>query len=814
MVPRSPFLMELMAAQRCGAGVQSVTIHLAGVRPDTCQRLVDYMYTGTCSVRKIRDVMEVIQLRKMLQLDIDIERKIYKKETAVVNNKDVAPESQIPTQTENAPVPSDGNNFSESNREQNDDVFQPKESKEQHVSPIKLSYVRQESKSSSDEVPYENKLRLKAEKISSDGWGSSIFDRVVQSITGNSDEESEEQVDDPQAPIDFESIRKEMYKDVVSEEASPTKEEASSVKEEDAMKAPEEDTKKAPEDDNDSDSDDDSSSSDSSSSDDDSSDSDDDADKDDISRATVKPSSPAKTNIEEEDEDLGFPDLPMTVDGDDGVPTIPTSFLVQQLEDDEKRINESIASFLNGQTPTQDCSECGHSLSSDNYVLHYGIHIEDIKTAKKKLLDSEQAEEEVRLEMEMEQELDTGTASYQEPTPPPTHPLQDVRATSKSSAPVKQSDQEFAKPEDTIEVKINNLQESQKKLSKEIVNFMSKFQRGAKTLECTECQETVIQTTSVHHFKSHINDLSREIEVLMMSKRDNKRKHVQTKDEVSKRKKMSETWPPPKTSAPPQRRPSGGSSKQVDTKPRVGTEEERKKMYKRIYGRKKYQYRIQNRGEEVRVSEDEIDAEIKKEAAKFSGTGMASPNGSGISLTPSEQLRSFVQFGSKEYKHEFKKARDRLYKRKLRVLRTQGIMDNSAALDIPRADIEVEMLGRYTANKTVKAEMEKGAGDPRSDPVSSDPPMHEVRVKTEISALEDDLELSLDNVDMGELIAEAQSMFGDTTMGDIVSAVSGINLPDTSINTTLDEGVGNAINVKGSLKEKPRNYITKGKWTW
>ena len=57
-------------------------------------------------------------------------------------------------------------------------------------------------------------------------------------------------------------------------------------------------------------------------------------------------------------------------------------------------------------------------------------------------------------------------------------------------------------------------------------------------------------------------------------------------------------------------------------------------------------------------------------------------------------LRQFVHFGSKEYKHEFKKARDRLYKRKLRVLRTQGIMDNSAALDIPRADIELEMLSR------------------------------------------------------------------------------------------------------------------------
>ena len=76
--------MELMAAQRCTAGVQSVNIHLAGVRADTCQRLVDYLYTGTCSIRKIRDVMDVIALKKILQLDIDIERKIYKKDTVDV----------------------------------------------------------------------------------------------------------------------------------------------------------------------------------------------------------------------------------------------------------------------------------------------------------------------------------------------------------------------------------------------------------------------------------------------------------------------------------------------------------------------------------------------------------------------------------------------------------------------------------------------------------------------------------------------------------------------------------------------------------
>merc|ERR1712155_150325 len=131
--------------------------------------------------------------------------------------------------------------------------------------------------------------------------------------------------------------------------------------------------------------------------------------------------------------------------------------------------------------------------------------------------------------------------------------------------------------------------------------------------------------------------------------------------------------------------------------------------------------------------------------------GMLSPSGSnhGNSVSPQELLRNFVQFGSKEYKHEFKKARDRLYKRKLRVLRTQGIMDTSAALDIPRADIEVEMLSRYTANKTVQAEMEKRDAESADTGETAETApeqssegggvMHEVRVKTETSVLEEDL---------------------------------------------------------------------------
>ena len=81
-------------------------------------------------------------------------------------------------------------------------------------------------------------------------------------------------------------------------------------------------------------------------------------------------------------------------------------------------------------------------------------------------------------------------------------------------------------------------------------------------------------------------------------------------------------------------------------------------MYKRIYGRKKYQYRIKNCSENVTVSEEEIDAEIAKENAKYTGiptSGSVGDTDYSLTLSPSEMLRNYVQFGSKEYKHEFKK---------------------------------------------------------------------------------------------------------------------------------------------------------------
>ena len=84
-------------------------------------------------------------------------------------------------------------------------------------------------------------------------------------------------------------------------------------------------------------------------------------------------------------------------------------------------------------------------------------------------------------------------------------------------------------------------------------------------------------------------------------------------------------------------------------------------MYKRVYGRKKYQYRIQNRSEDVKVTDEEIDAEIALSspgrAERVAGAGRMGRGRPSKSVLPSSSPPSFVQFGSREYKHEFKKAK-------------------------------------------------------------------------------------------------------------------------------------------------------------
>merc|ERR1719418_340475 len=221
--------------------------------------------------------------------------------------------------------------------ENDDNVFESKPQQQpetKYVPPLKL-YVKPEPKpSSSDEkqskVPYENKLRLKVENNSS-GFGATIFERVVQSITADSEEEDGDEnegeihnVDDEQqktSSIDYESIRQEMYKDVVAETVPAPAEDAANVEETVSVPPVAEAVDDADSDREDNDDEDSSSSSDSSdsSSDDESSDSEDETEKDDEKTAPeikldqkILPSSKGTEDTVDVDDD-----------DDDGVPVLP-----------------------------------------------------------------------------------------------------------------------------------------------------------------------------------------------------------------------------------------------------------------------------------------------------------------------------------------------------------------------------------------------------------------------------------------------------------------------------------------------------------
>ena len=460
------------------------------------------------------------------------------------------------------------------------------------------------------------------------------------------------------------------------------------------------------------------------------------------------------------------------MEGEDGVPSINTSLLMLELSKDEERLHKAIREFMS--SPSEEpgtCGECGHQLTVDNYVLHHSIHLEDVKQAKLKLLysprkrsdeDEEEEEEDDEARMEWsadeptkeekkEEEVETAGPASLPPTPPPE--------------------------KESVEQEIDKLQQDQRRISQGITSFMEKMQRGTKQVDCSECEDSLTIVSLVPHFQKHIQDLHEQIESLVKKKNENKRKLEPSKKETP-RKKLKESRPTPAKNK---------SISVMESKERLGSDEERKKMYKRIYGRKKYQYKINRRAEDVKVSEEEIDAEIAKEKAKYSGQPiLAGDPAETANMSPGELLRSFVQFGSKEYKHEFKKARDRLYKRKLRVLRMKGIMDNSAALDIPRADIEVEMLSRYSANRNIKTEEKMD-----SDPVQEGSEDHK-------NILEEDLELSLDVDDVGELFKGAETIMGDTSMATLVSEITDENtmqsiLTDIVVKTTLEEGVQSQI---------------------
>ena len=83
------------------------------------------------------------------------------------------------------------------------------------------------------------------------------------------------------------------------------------------------------------------------------------------------------------------------------------------------------------------------------------------------------------------------------------------------------------------------------------------------------------------------------------------------------------------------------------------------------------------------MSEEEIDAETKKDALRNSDSGPGSGN----------LLRAFVDYKSAEYRRQKKRARDRVAKRRWRKTK-----DKSSFRNISIADIEAEMLLQYMRN--------------------------------------------------------------------------------------------------------------------
>ena len=77
LIPYSKFLRSLLRDRISRAGVQDVSIVLTEVRAATVKSLVEYIYTGKTKISRIKEVNEIDTLRRLLQIKIDIDKKIY-----------------------------------------------------------------------------------------------------------------------------------------------------------------------------------------------------------------------------------------------------------------------------------------------------------------------------------------------------------------------------------------------------------------------------------------------------------------------------------------------------------------------------------------------------------------------------------------------------------------------------------------------------------------------------------------------------------------------------------------------------------------
>ena len=242
MIPYSKFLRSLLRDRISRAGVPDISIILPDVKMSTVKSLLEYIYTGKTNINKIKEVNEIDSLRRLLQMKISIDKKIYpldkhkhssrpraeaKPDLPQVKSRqsDRKPD-QLPSVVEKSPV-------KESTRKSTEKVVLKAEKEPVAVAPAVIKKEKGLNNSSDEEKaqrdPYSLsveplKLRVKLEappepeqtaEETNDLLGSSMFERILKSISGEKELGEEEEAGGP-----YEAAREEMVRPAEEEEES------------------------------------------------------------------------------------------------------------------------------------------------------------------------------------------------------------------------------------------------------------------------------------------------------------------------------------------------------------------------------------------------------------------------------------------------------------------------------------------------------------------------------------------------------------------------------------------------------------------
>ena len=96
MIPYSKFLRSLLRDRISRSGVPDITIILPDVKMTTVRSLLEYIYTGKTNINKIKEVNEIDSLRRLLQMKISIDKKIYPLDKLKNTNKPRANDKPVP----------------------------------------------------------------------------------------------------------------------------------------------------------------------------------------------------------------------------------------------------------------------------------------------------------------------------------------------------------------------------------------------------------------------------------------------------------------------------------------------------------------------------------------------------------------------------------------------------------------------------------------------------------------------------------------------------------------------------------------------